>query len=176
MTMSSVASSGKNKLTWDAVDGAVKYQVYSSTTGKDGSFKLLKTVTGTSHTHAKAVAGTKYYYKVKAIAEDTNANSAFSAVKSRVCDLARPVVKISRNDNGKPTMTWEAIDGAVKYQVYYSTTGEDGSFKVLKTVTGTSHTHVKAVAGTKYYYKVKAIAENTNANSAFSAVKSIQAK
>lgn len=176
VTTSNVASSGKIKLTWNAVDGAVSYQVYRSTTGKDGSFKLQKTVTGTSRTDVNAKAGTKYYYKVKAVAEDNNANSAFSAVKSRMCDLARPVVKISRNENGKPTMTWEAVDGAVKYQVYYSTTGEDGSFKVLKTVTGTSHTHAKAKAGTKYYYKVKAIANDSNANSAFSAVKTTTAK
>ena len=94
---------------------------------------------------------------------------------ARTCDLARPVVTISRTDKGKPKLSWKAVTGAVKYKVYRSTT-KDGNYNLLKTVTGTTHTNTGATAGTTYYYKVIAVHSNTNANSAYSNVVSMKAK
>jgi hypothetical protein len=42
----------------------------------------MKTTTSTKLTHSSAVDGTKYYYKVRAIASTSSANSAYSTVKS----------------------------------------------------------------------------------------------
>lgn len=173
VTSSNVASSGKVRLTWDAVPGAVKYQVYRSTTGEEGSFSRVFTTEGTVYTHTSGEAGVRYYYQVKAVAADTNANSALSAVKTRICDLSRPTdLKITLSKWGKPKLTWSAVDGAVKYQVYRSTTGEADSYQRVFTASGTSYNNTGAEASTKYYYKVKAIAADTDANSAFSVVKS----
>lgn len=163
VTASNIASSGKIKLSWDAVDGAVKYEVYRATS-KNGTYKLLITTKNTSINNTSAVAGKTYYYKVRAIAENESANSAYSSVVSRTCDLARPVVKIYTNDNGKTVIDWDKIDGATKYKVYvYNASG-----KLLKTVTtnGSKMTHTSAVAGTTYKYRVQAIAEKSAANSA----------
>lgn len=175
VTVSNVASSGKIKLSWPKVEGAVKYQVYRATS-KSGTYKLMKTTTSTSYTNTSAVAGKTYYYKVKAIHSNTNANSVFSQIESRVCDLARPELSLKRTSAGKPKLSWGAVNGAVKYQIYRSTTGKDGSFKLLETVTKTSYTNSGAAAGKNYYYKVRAVHSNTDANSAFSAVKNIKAK
>ena len=169
VTLSNVASSGKIKISWKAIEGAVKYQVYRSTDNEN--WTLLKTVTGTSLTNTSTEAGTLYYYKVKAIASNSEANSADSTVKSRRCDLARPVVTLSNvASTGKIKISWKAISGAVKYEVYRSTDNEN--WTLLKTMTGTSLTNTSTTAGTLYYYKVKAIASNSDANSAFSTVKS----
>ena len=46
---------------------AKEYQIYRSTTGKDGSFVKIYTTKGTSYTNTGAKAGTKYYYKVRAV-------------------------------------------------------------------------------------------------------------
>ena len=73
------AKTGKVKLTWDSVDGAVKYQIYRATT-RDGEYKLMYTTSGTSYTNTNNVAGTTYYYYVVAVAENTAANSAASNV------------------------------------------------------------------------------------------------
>ena len=169
ITLSNVASSGKIKISWEKIDGAVKYEVYRSTDNK--TWTLLKTVSGTSLTNTSTTAGSLYYYKVKAIASDTDASSAFSAVKSRYCDLARPTVTLSNvASSGKIKISWEKIDGAVKYEVYRST--DNKTWTLLKTVSGTSLTNTSTTAGTLYYYKVKAIASGAGANSADSAVKS----
>jgi fibronectin type 3 domain-containing protein len=64
-----VSSTGKPKVTWTAVDDAVKYQVYYCTS-KTGTYKRLATTANTSYTHSKAEAGTTYYYKVRAMSEN----------------------------------------------------------------------------------------------------------
>ena len=171
ITLSNVASSGKIKITWEPVEGAVKYQVYRSTDNENWS--KLYTTTGTSLTNTSTDAGTLYYYKVMAIASNSGANSAFSSVKSRRCDLAQPLLTVTLNDAGKPYLTWEAVDGAVKYRVDRSTDGEN--WTKLITVTSPRLTHSSAESGITYYYRVYAIASNTAANSAYSEIVSITA-
>ncbi len=169
-------STGKITLTWPAIDGAEKYQIWRSASGKTGTFGLISTVKTNSFTATGTAAGKAFYYKVKAIHSNTNASSAYSAQVFRTCDLPRPVVATSINSAGKPQLNWKAISGAEKYQVWYSTTGKTNSFKLLYTTTVNSHVHKLAAAGTTYYYKVKAIHSNTNASSSFSTVVSRTAK
>ena len=74
-------------------------------------------------------------------------------------------------------MTREAVVGAVKYEVWRSTTGEAGSFSKMSTQSTTTYTNTTAKSGMTYYYKVRAIMpDNTSANSAYSAVVSITTK
>ena len=166
------ASTGKIKIKWGAVEGATKYELYCSTDNQ--TWKKLTATTGTSINHNSAVAGTKYYYKVRAISSNSAANSAYSAVKYGTCDLARPTLTVKLNTSGKPYLTWTKIEGAVKYEIYRST--DNKTWTKLSTTTGTKLTNTSAKAGTTYYYKVRAIASNTAANSAYSTVKSIAAK
>ena len=169
--VSNVASSGAPKVTWEAVAGAKEYQVYRATS-KSGTYSLMKTTTKTSYTNTSAEAGTTYYYKVKAIAEISSANSAYSSVKSRTCDLPRPVVTVSNvESSGAPKVTWETVEGAKEYQVYRATS-KDGTYTLMKTITKTSYTNTSAKLDKTYYYKIKAIAEKSSANSAYSSVQS----
>ena len=173
VTAGHVAATGKNKLSWAAVDGAVKYKVYCAAS-EDGEYALLATTTSLSYTHTAGVAGTRYCYKVMAIAQNTDANSAYSTVKSLVCDLARPEVSITLSGGGNPKLTWAAVDGAVKYKVYRATSA-DGTFTLCTTTTKLSFINTSVEAGKTYYYKVMAVAENSKANSAYSTVVSIKA-
>ena len=168
------ASSGKPSLKWNAVDGAAKYEVYRATS-KNGTYTKIYTTTSTSCTNTSAVAGTTYYYKVKAICgKSSNGNSAYSLVKSITCDCARPVVTLKCNaTTGKPVISWKAVDGASKYEVYRST--DDGkTYKLLGSTSKTSFTNVGAAVGKSYYYQVKAISSKTSyADSALSTAKTI---
>ena len=175
--ISNRVSDGKNKLTWDKIEGADKYKIYVSTK-KNGTYKRLNTKTGNSCVHTKAIAGKRYYYKVKAIyADNEEADSAYSSPVYRVCDLARPTITLSRRaSDGKTKITWKKVEGASQYTIYYATR-KNGAYKKLSTKTGTVHTHTKGVSGTTYYYKVKAICgENVNGNSAYSIIKSMKSR
>ena len=126
-------------------------------------------------THTGAKAGTKYYYKVRAIHSNSAANGAYCTAKYTTCDLPKPVMTLSKTSAGKPVISWEKVDGATSYKVAYCTT-KDGTYKLLKDTTGTSVTHTGAVAGTKYYYKVRAIHSNSAANGEYCSPKYVTAR
>lgn len=145
-------SSGKPKVYWNEVDGAVKYWLYRSTDGV--KFNYYDTTTSTNYTNRSTTIGTTYYYKVKAI-DANDARSEFSVVKSIMCKPAAPTVSINRS-NGKPKLSWKSVSGAKKYWVYRSTDGKN--FKYWDSTTKTNYTNKGAASGTKYYYRVKAVA------------------
>ena len=80
----SVNYASKDQLLLMLVDGAVKYEIWRSKTGKDGSFAKVYEVKGTvkSYTNLNTVKGATYYYKVKAVHSNANANSAFSIMQN----------------------------------------------------------------------------------------------
>ena len=172
-TVSINRSNGKPKLSWKAVSGATKYWIYRSTDGKN--FKYWDSTTKTSYTNSGAASGTKYYYRVKAVAvvNGRNVASANSSTKSLLTSLAKPSVSITTS-NGKPKITWKAVTGAGKYYIYRSTNGKN--FSYWDSTTKTTYINSGAKKNTKYYYKVKAVcASNSNANSAQSSAVSIKA-
>jgi len=173
VTASNVASTGKVKLTWTAVEGATSYKVYRSTK-ENGTYSLMKTVKdgATTYTNTNAVAGKKYYYKVRAYGANSSATSAYSVVDARTCDLPRPVVKITTS-SGKPKLSWAGITGATKYKIYRSTS-KTGTYSLVKTTTSKYWKDTTAKKGKTYYYKVVAVHSNTAANSSYSAIKSIK--
>ena len=146
---------GKPQLKWNAVSGAAKYWVYRSTDGVN--FKYYDSTAKTSYTNTGALLGTKYHYRVKAVAvvNGKNVASADSGTKSLFTTPAAPGVSIYRV-NGKPQLKWSAVTGAEKYWIYRSTDGVN--FKYYDSTTGTSYTNCIAASGTEYYYKVKAAA------------------
>ena len=170
ITAGNNASTGKVTLKWKAVYGAEKYAIYRAT-ARDGEYVRQYTTTSTSYTNTTSKANVTYYYKVMALATRTaSANSAFSNVAARTCDLAAPVVKASNNaETGKVVLTWKPIEGTAKYEVYRSGT-KDGTYKLYCTLTATTYTNSTANAGYTYYYKVKAISVIPEANSAFSSI------
>ena len=170
ITAGNNASTGKVTLKWKAVYGAEKYAIYRAT-ARDGEYVRQYTTTSTSYTNTTSKANVTYYYKVMALATRTaSANSAFSSVAARTCDLAAPVVKASNDaETGKVVLTWKPIEGAAKYEVYRSGT-KNGTYKLYCTLTGTTYTNSTANAGYTYYYKVKAISVIPEANSAFSSI------
>ena len=166
-------TNGKPQLKWSAVTGATKYWIYRSTDSKN--FKYFDSTTKTSYTNSGAASGTKYYYRVKAVAvvNGKNVASANSGTKSLLTSLAKPSVSITTS-NGKPKLTWKTVTGADKYYVYRSTDGKN--FSYWDSTTKTTYINSGAKKNTKYYYKVKAVcASNSNANSAQSAAVSIKA-
>ena len=169
ITASNAAKTGYVKLTWNAVSGAAKYQIYRSTS-RNGEYTLMYTTENTSYINTKATAGNYYYYYVVAINEQGIASPP-SDIAGRTCDLPRPEVTTSNvARTGYVRLNWNAVEGAVKYKIYRSTE-RDGNYRLMFTTENTSYINTMAKAGMTYYYKVVAVAEKSAANSAASAVK-----
>ena len=164
-------STGKPVVKWETVEGACKYYIYRAE--GDGSFSHVKTaISARSYEDAAAEAGISYSYKIRAVHENTSANSAYSKALSRVCDLPKPVVSVKLNSEGAPLLSWNEIDGAKNYRVYRSDS-KSGEYTYLDSTTRLRYADRTAEAGTKYYYKVKAIHAASAASSAYSSAKSI---
>lgn len=172
ITLSNVASTGKTRISWEAVNGAKSYQLYRSADGTN--WVLASTTTATSVTHSSANAGEVWYYKVKALGAAANTDSAFSSSKYRTCDLPAPTLTVSANSKGKPRISWTSVPGAVKYTL--NIYDANGALVKSTTTTGTALTHSSAKKGATYSYRVMAVASNSAANSAFSSAKSMTSK
>ena len=151
-------SQGRPTLKWNAVSGAAKYEVYRARS-KDGTYTKYSTTTGTAYTNSSYLtSGATYYYKVRAL--DANGNAGpYSAVVSVTCrlKLTAPSVTGGNDAQGRPTLKWNAVSGAAKYEVYRARS-MNGDYVKYSTVTGTSYTNTSYLAnGTTYYYKVRAL-------------------
>ena len=147
---------GKPKLTWNAVSGATSYRVFRSESRGTGH-SLLGTTTATSYTNTGAAVGKTYYYRVKAVnSVGTSGYSNIVSGKAKTAAPAAPSVTAGNSSTGKPQLTWKAVSGAVKYEVYRSTRQNSG-YSLLGTTTSTSYVNTGASTGTTYYYRVKAV-------------------
>ena len=153
------SDSGKPKLTWKAVSGATSYRVFRSESRGTG-YSLLGTTSSTSYTNTGAAVGKTYYYRVKAVnSVGTSGYSNIVSGKAKAAAPAAPSVTIGNSSTGKPQLTWKAVSGAVKYEIYRSTRQNSG-YSLLGTTTSTSYVNTGASTGTTYYYRVKAVNRN----------------
>ena len=166
VTIGTSSASGKPQLTWAAVDGAAKYEIYRSTQQSTG-FTLLGTTTSTSYVNTGAAVGKTYYYKVRALNVDGAAGAYSSTVSgaAKAVAPAAPTVTMTYSDGGKPKLTWSAVSGATSYRVYRSESRGTG-YSLLGTTTSTSYVNTGAAVGKTYYYRVKAV--NSAGTSAYS--------
>ena len=174
VTIGNSSASGKPQLTWAAVDGAAKYEIYRSTQQSTG-YSLLGTTTSTSYVNTGAAVGTTYYYKVRALNVDGAAGAYSSTVSgaAKAVAPAAPTVTMTYSDSGKPKLTWSAVSGAASYRVYRSESRGTG-YSLLGTTTSTSYVNTGAAVGKTYYYRVKAV--NSAGTSAYSNIVSGRAK
>ena len=167
---------GRPTLKWNAVTGAAKYEVYRARS-LNGDYIKYSTVTGTSYTNTSYIEnGNTYYYKVRAL--DANGTAgAWSSVVSVTYKqtLPAPTVTGGNDAQGRPTLKWNAVSGAAKYEVYRARS-KDGDYIKYSTVTGTSYTNTSYIEnGNTYYYKVRALDANGTAD-AWSSIVSVTYK
>ena len=171
---------GRPTLTWKAVTGAAKYEVYRARS-LNGDYIKYSTVTGTSYTNTSYIEnGNTYYYKVRALKSDGTAGawSSIVSVTYRAASagtLSAPSVTGGNDSQGRPTLKWNAVTGAAKYEVYRARS-KDGDYIKYSTVTGTSYTNTSYIEnGNTYYYKVRALDANGTAG-AWSSIVSVTYK
>ena len=164
---------GRPTLKWNAVTGAAKYEVYRARS-MNGDYIKYSTVTGTSYTNTSYIEdGNTYYYKVRALKSDGTAGAWSSIVSVTYKQtLSAPAVTGGNDAQGRPTLTWKAVTGAAKYEVYRARS-RSGEYIKYSTVTGTSYTNISYIEnGNTYYYKVRALGSNGTAG-AWSSIVSV---
>ena len=160
---SAKAVSGGIQVTWQAANGAAKYNVYR----KDASntrWVVIGTVTGTSYTDKTVKAGVTYTYTVRGVSADGktlspgyNKTGVSATMPTVSAAPANVTLGSAKAVNGGIQVTWQKAANAAKYNVYRKD-ASNTVWQVIATVTGTSYTDKSAKAGVKYSYTVRGVA------------------
>lgn len=150
----------KVRITWSVSAGATSYPIYRSTSSNSVSAAQIGTATSSPYDDAAAVAGTTYYYWVKAA--NNAGTSAFSASDTGYCALAAPA-NVSASSTGweAVTVTWIAVTGASHYCVYRATTYDGEKTALGSWQSALSYSDTSAIAGMIYYYWVAAAVDSS---------------
>ncbi|MBU3111008.1 fibronectin type III domain-containing protein [Clostridium lacusfryxellense] len=156
-SVKSVATSYNSiKLTWQAVAGARGYDVYRASSST-GIYSLVSTTTSISYSNASLITGNTYYYKVRAYTTigTTKVYSNCSAATSSKTTLSAPTsVKASSSSYNSNNVSWNAVTGTSKYEIYRAGSSA-GIYKLISTTTATSYKNTGLVTNSNYYYKVR---------------------
>lgn len=114
-----LSSANSVKLSWKKVSGAEGYLVYRATS-RNGNYKLIGSLKGTSCIHSKLKTGKTYYYKVAAF--KGNRLSAKSKVKSKkiIGKPGTPKMKLKLDkDDGELilTISWNNVKKASHIEI-----------------------------------------------------------
>jgi len=147
-----------NKVTWNKISGAKKYNVYVRyyKNGAWTGWSMVSSTTALSYTHTNAAYG--YYCQYTVIAFNGANQSAFKA-SGTVMRLAQPKVTTVKSGVAFKS-TWGKAAGAKGYNVcrqqYDSKTKTWSKWVKLASVTTLSYTDKTAKAGIYYRYTVTA--------------------
>ncbi len=150
------------KVSWNKITGSPRYMVYYKE--GNGGWTKIGTTTATTYTRAAKYlkAGVTYAFTVRCCANDkTTMLSGYKASNSvkYTVDLAAPTVTIAKAADGIK-VSWNKIDGAPRYMVYYKENG--GSWTKIGTTTATSYTRKAAQlkSGATYQFTVRCCAND----------------
>ena len=152
------SSTGQHTISWGKVTGAAQYEIWRADTA-NGEFALLATQTGTSFVDKDTKPDTCYYYKVNVLAAKAGANSVEAAPRKITRAISVPKISVTNNEFGKPVVSWNAVEGAVRYRVYRATSSK-GTYSMVGVGAMTSFVDEVTNVGTHYYYKVTALGVN----------------
>ena len=153
-----ITSSSKDiSLKWKKSGVATGYKIYRASAKSNGKYVLYKTIKGRSKNTFtdKSVSKTKvYYYKLKAYKQFGAKvyNSEYSGSVVAVGGLSSVSVS-AKSQLSKVSLSWNDIESATGYKVYYATS-KDGNYKKLGSTKRNFYTTKKLENGKKYYFKV----------------------
>ena len=150
-------------LSWNAVPGAVKYELWTWWNHDPGWQQIGDDpLTGTNFSHASLTPGLTYYYSVAAV----GAAGAFSDWSAQVQAtlpasddrLPAPVLSATSNLTATVELSWSPIAGASSYQLWEWQNLATGWVRLDEgDLTTTSFTRTQATPGQTYYYSVAAV-------------------
>jgi DNA-binding beta-propeller fold protein YncE len=150
---------GKVGLKWQKLAGVEEYKVYRKTSS--GDFELITTTDEDHYFDTEILPGTTYNYKISIV--DENGEEQFSSPKTvsipggQEGDFKPPVWVGMRIDQGKVLLNWDAVPGAMAYNVYRTTTPGAGYEVVGNSQASSYADKANLEAGTVYYYVLTAM-------------------
>jgi hypothetical protein len=146
-------------LKWTAVAGASSYKVYWNTKGGVTTADESIQVTDTTYTHKDLTNGTRYYYRICGLTGggvESPLSEETSAMPSKP-KPATPVGLTATASSSQVALAWQAVDGAVSYNLYWNTAGQVTLTDQHLSATGVSYVHTGLTNGRAYHYRVTSV-------------------
>lgn len=146
-------------LKWTKIAGAEKYKIYRQTNGST-EWKLVGTTKKNTFTDKTAKSGTKYNYRVRAVAGSDM--SSYATVGRYY--LSTPKLTSASTTASGVKVKWGKVNGAQGYKIYRKTSA-NGSWKLIDTTTNNKkfyYVDKSTTNGKTYYYSVQAYYSKTN--------------
>ena len=153
------------RLYWDAVEGAQKYGLWRSETGKNGIYKWITNPSVPYFTDTKVESGKTYFYKVSVLNIDQNKHSAKSEALG-IKHLSAPNLSTKFNKAVVVQVDWNKIHGATGYAIYRKSYSGNDDWACVATIDGNAtfnwvDTSEKESDCSSYRYTVRARYKNT---------------
>ena len=144
------------RLSWTACPGATGYRIYYKLPS-DTSWKVsVSTTNKTTHTYTKLKPGSKYDFAIRPYIKTADA-VIWSAYTTYTATTTPATVeeKVSSPSVGAITVSWNAVNGADGYRVYYKL--NNGAYKLYGTYTSATTLNFSNLkGGDKYTFAVRA--------------------
>jgi fibronectin type 3 domain-containing protein len=141
---------------WGSVKGATKYYVYRKDATGTASWSRLGIVSSTSYTDTTASSGKRYCYTV--VAYNGTYRSTYDREGKSAMYVAQPKLTATKVYDGFVMVTWQAVAGAERYNIYRKIDG--GSWVRLAITEDSSYVDTNVGSGVSYTYTVRASASN----------------
>lgn len=153
-----ISSNSEIKVTWNSVSGADCYEFYWGTSNNPNKAKKGNDKTGTEAYLINVEEGDSFYFWVKAKKSDVTSDFSKSVYCSVPTSTINPPTGVTATSTSESiiTVSWNAVSGATKYDVYYSTSPYSSSAVHIGDTESLSMGIKNASANTTYYFWVKA--------------------
>lgn len=148
-------------VTWSAVAGATKYNVYQKEAASGATWRQKGTVSASTRslTISDVTAGSGYYYTVRAVNAEGQLSPYFDDsgdASKQITYHGTPAVALKNGDG--VVVSWSKDAAATGYRVYRQRAGTSGWSVVANVTSGktTSYADTTAASGTSYVYTVRA--------------------
>jgi len=156
-TLTAQANDSAIELSWNAVDGAARYQLATRPRGGEWLYLDNNTLTDTTFTHTDPASATTHAYQVRAV----NANGDTGEWSQRVAvtfgpTLVAPTLTLQAANNAFE-LSWTTVSGAAGYQLI--AWSGSGNWQQLGggDLTGNTYSHTGLAADSTYHYAVRAV-------------------
>jgi sugar lactone lactonase YvrE len=148
---------GKVGLKWSSVDGAAEYLVYRQEQG--GDFQKIGTTAEDRYFDTEVTPGATYIYKVAVVEGGTEVFSGEKSVTipGDVGGFKAPTWVGIRMDQDKLFLNWDAVPGAMAYNVWRSETSGSGYENIGNAQGSRFVDKAGLVKGITYYYVLTAM-------------------
>ena len=143
------------ELTWQAVDGAARYQLAALPRGGEWQYLDQGTLTATTFTHTDLTAATTYSYQIRAVNESGESGDWSPRVSATYAGALVAPALTAQAAVGAVELSWASQDNADGYQLIFWT-GAKWQLLGGGTLTATTYNHAGLAADATYYFSIRA--------------------